>query len=835
MNHRLTAAAAIAVILASVSEFSLISGAAWFVQGAVAVMVVALAGTATRLGPVPAAVAATVLAALASAPMLIAHSPFWKVAWAGLIVACAASASGLRPLRAAASLVSYTAALLLLLNVLHAASRSVLAVVPTPASLHHLTTLASDGAGATGYAPPVADRPGVLLLAAASIGLAAIVVDVLAVRLRRPAVAGLPLLVVYLAPIATTANIRGLAGAIAFALAAVGYLALLSSDGRNRLRGWGRVVTVWHYSGEEERLAGADMGALAATGRRIGLAAVCAAVIAPLLFPGLTIRQVFGGHGGAGGSGHSAVGLPDPVAQLHGLLSNASPRRVLTYRTTGDSAQNYFQVYVLNYNPGAGDWGLARPSGGSRVTLGPLQAAPGLSAGTPVTTVRTTVTIPKADGFAWPIYFLPVPYWPERIHVRGSWREARGTSMIYSTSGGTAGLHYTVTSGDVEPTPDELSAAQRIPAAIARSYLGFSSTASGRLTTIARRVTKGDATPFAQAVALEKWFLSSRFSYSLQSNLPNTPAGLLTFLTTARSGYCQQYAFAMAVLARLLGIPSRVAVGYTAGRQQADGAWVVTTADAHAWPELYFAGAGWLRFEPTPSGAGGQDTAIEPAYVSAVSAGGGPGGTGPVTTPVTGPASSGSATGNVGSHVRTAGEGTGAAPIATTASGGSPAWPWLAALVLLLVIGATPAIARLAVRRRRWRTAEGDTGLARAAWEELCADLDDYRQRCRPSESPRAVARRVRAICGLDPAAGQAVDRLAAIVERARYAQVPADAGSACADVSLVRKSLARCSSRSVRWRARLLPSSVVYPLRSGFRQAAGLLTGWEPAAARQR
>ncbi|MGI9004756.1 MAG: transglutaminase TgpA family protein [Streptosporangiaceae bacterium] len=828
MNYRLTIAAAVAVILASVSEFSLIGGAAWFAQGALAVIVVALAGTATRLGPVPAAVTATVLAALAGAPMLIAHSPFWKIAWAALILACGASASGLRPLRAAASLVTYLASLLLLLNVLHAASRSVLAVVPTPRSLHHLTVLASAGGGAARYSPPVAGRPGVLLLAAASIGLAAIVVDVLAVRLHRPAIAGLPLLVVYMAPIATTANVKGLAGAIAFALAAVGYMALLSSDGRNRLRGWGRIVTVWHYSGEDERLAGADMGALAATGRRIGLAAVCAAVIAPLLFPGLTIRQIFGGHGGGGG--HTAeVGLPDPVAQLHGLLSKASPRQVLTYRTTGDSAQNYFQVYVLNYDPGASDWGLIHPSGGSQVSGKPLQAAPGLAAGTTVTPVRTTVTIPKVDGFAWPIYFLPVPYWPERIAVSGSWREAPGTSMIYSDGGSTAGLRYTVTSGDVEPTADELGAGQRLPAAIERSYLGFSSPVTGQLTAIARQVTKGKATPFAQAVALERWFLSSRFSYSLESSLPNTPAGLLAFLTTSRTGYCQQYAFAMAVLARLLGIPSRVVVGYTAGRQRADGSWVVTTADAHAWPELYFAGAGWLRFEPTPGGAGGQDTAVEPAYVSAATSRGGSGTQAPATGPAGSSKAGKSSAGNLRNHLREAGRGSGPA-IGVRLAGSSDTWVWYIVAGLLLALAAGPGITRLIGRRRVWRSADGDTGLAAAAWRELCADLDDYGQRRRPSESPRAVARRVRAISGLDPAAGQAVERIATIVERARYAPAPAAAGPARADVSMVRKALARCSSRSVRWRARLLPPSVVHPLRSGFRQAAGLLTGWSPA-----
>lgn len=829
MNYRLTIAAAVAVILASVSEFSLISGAAWFVQGALAVIVIMLAGTATRLSPVQAALTATVLVAMACAPMLMAQSPYWKIAWAGLIAGCAASAAGLRPLRAAASLGTYLAALLLLLNLLHAAPQSLLAILPTPSSLHHLTTLASAGSGASGLSPPVLGTPGVLLLAAGSIGLAAITVDVIAVRLHRPAIAGLPLLVVYMAPIATTANIKGLAGAIAFALAAVGYLALLSSDGRNRLRGWGRVVTVWHYSGEEERLAGADMGALAATGRRIGLAAVCAAVIAPLLFPGLTIRDIFGGHSGGGG-GNTAVGLPNPIAQLHGLLSKATPRRVLTYKTTGDSAQNYFQVYVLNYNPGDSDWTLIHPAGGGEVSIKRLPTAPGLSDGTPVTTVKTTVTIPKADGFAWPIYFLPVPYWPEYIHVKGSWREAPGTSMIYSSGGTTAGLHYTVTTGDVEPTSGELSAAQHIPAVIARTYLGYSSTVTGQLDKIARRVTKGKATPFAQAVALERWFLSSRFSYSLQSNLPDTPAGLLTFLTKSRTGYCQQYAFAMAVLARLLGIPSRVVVGYTAGQQRGNGTWEVTTADAHAWPELYFTGVGWLRFEPTPGGAGGQDTAVEPDYVSAVTT---PGGTG-TTAPTTGgtvPSSPGpGGKGNLRGHVRTPTEG-GTPPVGVRPVTGSNPWPWYLVAGLALALAIAPATARRVIRRRTWRSARGDAELAAAAWRELCADLDDYGQYCRPSESPRAVARRVRAISGLEPEAGQAVGRVATIVERARYAPLPVAAGSARADVAIVRKSLARSSSRSVRWRARWLPPSVMQPVRSFFRQAAGLVTGWSPAA----
>jgi transglutaminase-like putative cysteine protease len=829
MNHRLTLAAAVAVILASVSEFSLISGAAWLVEAIGAVLVVALAGTLTRLSPVPAALGATLLAGLASVPMLVAHSPYWKATAAGIIVACAASATGLRPLRALAGLATYLAALLLYLNVLLAAGRSFLAVIPTPASVHHLASLVQQGTAATKYQPLVPATHGVLLLAAASIGLAAIVVDFLAVRLHRPAIAGLPLLVVYLAPIATTAKVGGLGGAIAFLLAAAGYLALLASDGRYRLRGWGRVVTVWHYSGEDERLGGADIGALAATGRRIGLAAVCAALVAPLLLPGLTLHQLFGGHSGSGGH-HVAVGLPDPVAELRGLLTRSSPRRVLTYRTTAVNGENYLQIYVLNYDAAASQWDLIRPAASRAVGIGPLEPAPGVVSGTPQLSVRTTVTIPEVAGFAAPIYFLPAPYWPRQVHVTGSWRESAGTLMIYSGDPSTSGLHYTVTSGEVEPTAAELEAPQHVPAAIEKSYVGFKSAVTPQLTKIAQQVTKGKETAFDKAVALERYFLSSRFSYSLQSNVANSPQGLLSFLNVTKSGYCQQFAFAMSVLARLVGIPSRIAIGYTAGKPGPDGTWLVSTADAHAWPELYFTGVGWLRFEPTPAGSEGQQTAVEPSYVTAaVSGGGGPKGHAGEVTTGPGSVSASASPGVRPPHVQVPGSGSEPVRAARHHGGGAPVG--LIVLAVLVLAAVAPGAARVITRRRRWRSASGDAGLALAGWQELCADLEDYGLRCRASESPRALARRIRSDSGIGAEGGQAITRIASVVERARYAPVPAASGTIRTDVALVRRGLARSAGRAARLRAALLPASTLEPLRASIRQAAGLLTGWMPAA----
>ena len=107
----------------------------------------------------------------------------------------------------------------------------------------------------------------------------------------------------------------------------------------------------------------------------------------------------------------------------------------------------------------------------------------------------------------------------------------------------------------------------------------------------------------------------SEFTYSLQSPVQGGYDGnglsVLADFLEQKSGYCIHYASAMAVMARLEGIPSRIAVGYAPGRltgatvtvagQGALSEYEVDARDAHAWPELYFQGLGWVPFEPTPS------------------------------------------------------------------------------------------------------------------------------------------------------------------------------------------------------------------------------------------
>ncbi len=137
-----------------------------------------------------------------------------------------------------------------------------------------------------------------------------------------------------------------------FCLGITGYLAMLAADGRDRLRLWGRLVTVWQQApadDEDEPDRGPDTRALAASGRRIGLAAVALAVIAPLVLPGLNEHGLLS-HGAAGtGTGSGGAPAPDPLVQMHSQLYGQSDQTFLTYRSTAaDPTQQYLQVYVLN-------------------------------------------------------------------------------------------------------------------------------------------------------------------------------------------------------------------------------------------------------------------------------------------------------------------------------------------------------------------------------------------------------------------------------------------------------------------------------------------------------
>jgi transglutaminase-like putative cysteine protease len=118
----------------------------------------------------------------------------------------------------------------------------------------------------------------------------------------------------------------------------------------------------------------------------------------------------------------------------------------------------------------------------------------------------------------------------------------------------------------------------------------------------ARELAATADTPYGAAFTIEAWFRSQGgFRYEEQPPAASTEHPLVEFVTRAKAGYCQHFAGAMTLMLRSLGIPARVAVGFTSGRyDRRRGKWRVTDHDAHAWVEVWFDGYGWIPFDPTP-------------------------------------------------------------------------------------------------------------------------------------------------------------------------------------------------------------------------------------------
>lgn len=117
---------------------------------------------------------------------------------------------------------------------------------------------------------------------------------------------------------------------------------------------------------------------------------------------------------------------------------------------------------------------------------------------------------------------------------------------------------------------------------------------------LAQQVVIGAQTPYEAACLLYEHLRSGAYTYALEVDYPPYGSDFVShFLLDTKRGYCTYFATAMAVMARMVGLPSRYVEGYLV-EPDADGNTIVTGEDAHAWTEIYFRGAGWIAFDPTP-------------------------------------------------------------------------------------------------------------------------------------------------------------------------------------------------------------------------------------------
>ncbi|WP_310831304.1 DUF4129 domain-containing transglutaminase family protein [Paenibacillus pedocola] len=156
------------------------------------------------------------------------------------------------------------------------------------------------------------------------------------------------------------------------------------------------------------------------------------------------------------------------------------------------------------------------------------------------------------------------------------------------------------------------------PQAVTNSYLQLPAELPGRIAALSRQLTASADNRY-DAVTAVQGYLQNGYTYTLETRIPPAAADFVDdFLFTTKQGYCVHFASAMTVLLRSSGIPARYVQGYGPGTLEAGGSgqprYNVTQADAHAWVEVYFPGAGWVPFDPTPGTA---FAAREPAALPA--------------------------------------------------------------------------------------------------------------------------------------------------------------------------------------------------------------------------
>jgi transglutaminase-like putative cysteine protease len=163
------------------------------------------------------------------------------------------------------------------------------------------------------------------------------------------------------------------------------------------------------------------------------------------------------------------------------------------------------------------------------------------------------------------------------------------------------GSRYQVRARIADPNVRQLRAAGDVyPKWVKDRYLEIPENIRPEIQALAEQITSGQETPYDKATAVTN-YLRANIEYS--TSLPEPPSGrdpLLWLLFTYKKGFCNYYASAEVMLLRSVGVPARLAVGFAQGEQR-DSTYVVRKRDAHAWPEVYFPGVGWVEFEPTVS------------------------------------------------------------------------------------------------------------------------------------------------------------------------------------------------------------------------------------------
>jgi len=601
---------------------------------------------------------------------------------------------------------------------------------------------------------PVAAAKPVVLVIASSFGLLVIVADVLLERRHAASGIGLLLLSVFATP------------------------ALISGDTPST---WLFVVVaaLWLVILRSRTALG---GSLARRQRGPALVLATAALAASIAFP-LVSPDVSAVAASWGKPPPAVFGRGiNPMLELGQNLRRNGTTTALSY-TTGLPQAPYLKVATLRNFTGK-TW---KP--GTNQQFGAPEGQEAVKAiGIKVEKESTTITIRNLKTT-----MLPVPYPMEKVTgLKGKWLPGFGLTMT-SPDDDTRGQKYSVTSLDIQPTATQMRAITTSPRdLLLQEETKLPDKTPAIIERTARKVTEGATNEYDQAVALQDYLRNDGgFAYSETAPVADGYDGngvdVIAKFLEKKSGYCVHFSSAMAVMARTLGIPSRIAVGYAPGSvvglKDGQNQYEATSDDLHAWTEIYFAGIGWVSFEPTP-GVGSATSFKEPGS----------------TTTDTDEGEVANAPRRSVREEANSVDSTAASSSTTSKTAPRTALITFAALLLLIGI---PALLRWA--RRRWRFSRAGSSVE-PLWRELEDTARDFGVPFSPTDTPRGFATRFGGRDGIDH---DALNRLLKRVERARFARTAVQEGDGAADLRAIIDSLASGASRSERGRAVALPRSL--------------------------
>lgn len=656
----------------------------------------------------------------------------------------------------------------IIMTLLFGRGTGLLGIIPTPATFGRFGDLSTQAMlSIYQQGTPAEALPEFMFLVVGGGCLLAIALDAFAIAFRIPALTSVAIAAVLIVPAALLGD--GL-DPFTLALSAAAFLWLLRCDVRTRHPGTSRPTA--------------------------SLSVAASAIAVAIVLAGTAPGFVQGGATSFTAGGVSIGGTVTPLIDLGRDLRRPAAVRTLTYTTTAASGQ-YLKLASLDQFTGSVWKHRERdtkrlPSGN---TIGPVF---GLADTVPTTKITTTVEIDNMQS-RW----LPVPYPVQGIKgLSGTWSYDPDDLTIGGVNTSTQGQKYTATSLVLQPTADQLKGAGGfVPEEVQRDLFlppGLPSI----IETTATAATAGAVSEYDKAVALQDYFRDNGYVYSTQTPLrqgyDGDGARVIARFLEVKSGYCVHFASAMALMARTLGIPSRVAEGYLPGATNGGtannpGQYTVTSDDLHAWPELYFAGVGWVAFEPTV----GRGTI--PSYTRPDT----------TTTPI-GPQTTSTSTAAAKPLVP---EDPTNVPNPNASTATSAAQPIASALgigLLIVAVLLTPAVLRRLRRRNRLRRLTDEWGGAAVAWSELRDTARDLGWSVPVTETPRVFAGRIaQAVAGTD--GEPAMARLLTVRERDAFGPPSrAVAVGLADDLQRVISAFEAQAGWALRTKARLIPVSLI-------------------------